>query len=181
MTNGGPLIIDAWAQPGFNARESLPELVRLFEQSGTAAMLDRPRTPGEVVALMDKAGVAKLMLCAWARPGRWVLTNDDIAVFTRAHPDRFIGVASVDLRYPMDAVRELERAVNELGFKALRIVPWMWELPPTDRRYYPLYVKCVELAIPFCTQVGHTGPLLPSETGRPIPYIDQVALDFPEL
>ena len=30
-------------------------------------------------------------------------------------------------------------------------------------------------------QVGHTGPLRPSETGRPIPYIDQVALDFPEL
>ena len=34
---------------------------------------------------------------------------------------------------------------------------------------------------PFCTQVGHTGPLRPSETGRPIPYIDQVAIDFPEL
>jgi uncharacterized protein len=29
--------------------------------------------------------------------------------------------------------------------------------------------------------VGHTGPLRPSETGRPIPYIDQVAIDFPEL
>ena len=57
----------------------------------------------------------------------------------------------------------------------------MWELPPTDRRYYPLYAACVDLGIPFCTQVGHTGPLRPSETGRPIPYIDQVALDFPEL
>jgi len=39
----------------------------------------------------------------------------------------------------------------------------------------------VEAGVPFCTQVGHTGPLRPSETGRPIPYIDQVALDFPEL
>ncbi|MFL4945829.1 amidohydrolase family protein [Streptomyces sp. MMS24-I31] len=47
--------------------------------------------------------------------------------------------------------------------------------------YYPLYAACVDLGIPFCTQVGHTGPLRPSETGRPIPYIDQVALDFPEL
>jgi predicted TIM-barrel fold metal-dependent hydrolase len=35
--------------------------------------------------------------------------------------------------------------------------------------------------VPFCTQVGHTGPMRPSETGRPIPYIDRVALDFPEL
>ena len=35
--------------------------------------------------------------------------------------------------------------------------------------------------MPFCIQVGHTVPMAPSETGRPIPYIDQVALDFPEL
>ena len=35
--------------------------------------------------------------------------------------------------------------------------------------------------MPFCLQVGHTGPLRPSEPGRPIPYLDEVALDFPEL
>ena len=35
--------------------------------------------------------------------------------------------------------------------------------------------------MPFCTQIGHTGPLLRSETGRPIPYLEDVLLDFPEL
>jgi predicted TIM-barrel fold metal-dependent hydrolase len=79
------------------------------------------------------------------------------------------------------AVHELRRAVRELGMRALRIVPWLWGLPPNDRRYYPLYAECVELGIPFCTQVGHTGPLRTSETGRPIPYIDDVALEFPDL
>jgi predicted TIM-barrel fold metal-dependent hydrolase len=58
----------------------------------------------------------------------------------------------------MDAVRELRRCVTELGFKGLRVVPWLWEAAPTDRRYYPLYAACVELGVPFCTQVGHTGP-----------------------
>jgi predicted TIM-barrel fold metal-dependent hydrolase len=58
----------------------------------------------------------------------------------------------------------------------LRLVPWLWNLPPNDRRYYPLFVECVELGIPFCTRVGHTGPLRPSETGRPIPYLGEVAL-----
>jgi predicted TIM-barrel fold metal-dependent hydrolase len=71
--------------------------------------------------------------------------------------------------------------VKKLGFKGLRVIPWLWGLPPNDRRYYPLYAECVELGVPFCTQVGHTGPLRTSETGRPIPYIDDVALDFPEL
>jgi predicted TIM-barrel fold metal-dependent hydrolase len=71
--------------------------------------------------------------------------------------------------------------VTELGFRGLRVVPWLWEAPPSDPRYYPLFAACVELGVPFFTQVGHTGPLRPSETGRPIPYIDQVALHFPEL
>ena len=67
------------------------------------------------------------------------------------------------------------------GFKGVRVLPWLWELPPTHARFYPIYSECCELGVPFCTQVGHTGPLLPSEYGRPIPYIDQVAIDFPEL
>jgi predicted TIM-barrel fold metal-dependent hydrolase len=29
--------------------------------------------------------------------------------------------------------------------------------------------------------VGHAGPLRESEPGRPIPYLDRVALEFPEL
>ena len=60
-------------------------------------------------------------------------------------------------------------------------MPWLWNLPPSDRRYYPLYAECVQLGIPLCLQVGHTGPLCPSEPGRPIPYLDTVALEFPEL
>ncbi len=104
-----------------------------------------------------------------------------MAGWVSQHQDRFAGVAAVNLDKPMEAVRELRRCVSELGFKGLRVVPWLWEAPPTDRRYYPLFATCVELNVPFFTQVGHTGPLRPSETGRPIPYIDQVALDFPEL
>lgn len=174
--------IDAWAQPATGgARALLPEVARLFEKSGSAHLLDHPLSIEQTVDLMDKAGVEKLMLAAWCRPERWVFTNDDIAQYTRAYPDRFVGVATVDLSRPVAAVAELERAVTELGFKALRIVPWLWKLPPNHRLYYPLYVKCVELGIPFCTQVGHTGPLMPSETGRPVPYLDEVALDFPEL
>jgi len=80
----------------------------------------------------------------------------------------------------MEAVRDIRRCVEEYGFNSSRGLPWRWEVPPTDRRLYPVYVACAELGIPFCTQIGHTGPLMPSEVGRPI-YLDQIALDFPEL
>jgi predicted TIM-barrel fold metal-dependent hydrolase len=46
--------------------------------------------------------------------------------------------------------------------------------------YYPLYAKCIELDVAFQTQVGHTGRCFRPRPAGPI-YIDQVALDFPEL
>ncbi|WP_068185246.1 amidohydrolase family protein [Mycobacterium sp. UM_CSW] len=133
------------------------------------------------LAAMDAAGVDFGLLSAWLGPaGQDLVSNDEVAGWVRSHPTRFAGLATVDLDRPMVAVRELRRRLKE-GFVGLRVVPWLWDAPPTDRRYYPLFAECVESGVPFCTQVGHTGPLRPSETGRPIPYIDQVALDFPEL
>ena len=129
---------------------------------------------------MDQGNVQIGLAAAWYGPGGDLISNDEVARYVAHCPERLRGVAGADLSRPVEAVRELRGRVDE-GFVALRIVPWLWELPPTDRLYYPLYATCVELDIPFCTQVGHTGPLRPSETGRPIPYIDQVAIDFPEL
>jgi predicted TIM-barrel fold metal-dependent hydrolase len=133
------------------------------------------------VGAMDAAGISFGLLSAWQAPQGALIANDEVAEWIAENPDRFAGLAAVNLAKPMGAVRELRRCVEGFGFIGLRMVPWLWEVPPTDRRFYPLYAACVELAVPFCTQVGHTGPMRPSDTGRPIPYIDQVALDFPEL
>jgi predicted TIM-barrel fold metal-dependent hydrolase len=133
------------------------------------------------IGAMDEGGVELGMIAAWYGPHGALIGNDEVASFVRHHPQRLCGIASVNLAQPMEAVRELRRCVRELGFRGLRIVPWLWGLPPDDRRYYPLYAECVELDVPFCSQVGHTGPLMASEPGRPIPYLEHVALEFPEL
>jgi uncharacterized protein len=182
MMNSSGQIIDAWMQHPSRAFHEHPMFDSLKRWSrGTYGA-----EPGEVpvihtIRAMDEAGVRLGLCCAWWGPQGPLITNDQVAAFVRAYPDRLVGVASVDLYRPMEAVRELRRCVRELGFRALRIVPWLWDLPPDDRRYYPLYAECIELGIPFCLQVGHTGPLCPSEPGRPIPYLDHVALEFPEL
>ena len=174
--------IDAWAQPALPQMfDRLPEVARLFKQSGTTDVLRGGVSSQEMVAAMDRAGIEKLMLCAWRRPRGWVVTNDQVGEMIEQFPTRFVGVAAVNLEKPIEAVRELGRAVKDLGFRALRVIPWLWNRPPNDKLYFPLYVKCIELNIPFCTQVGHTGPLMPSEPGRPVPYLDEVALTFPEL
>ena len=100
--------IDAWAQPVLKDG-ILPEVVRLFEQSGAAHLLGQDLSAAQLVEMMDKAGVDRVMLCAWHRPGKWVISNDTIATFVRQFPQRFVGVAAVNLEKPVEAVRELDR------------------------------------------------------------------------
>lgn len=132
------------------------------------------------LAALDAAGVQQALLSAWAGPQGALIANDEVADAVARSGGRLSGVGAVDIRRPMAAMREVRRCVEELGFKAIRILPWLWEVPPTDRRFYPVYAACCEMGVPLCTQIGHTGPLMPSEVGRPI-YLDQVAIDFPEL
>jgi predicted TIM-barrel fold metal-dependent hydrolase len=174
------VVVDAWMQhpsSGFMASPMFESLRRWSH--GELSSGDVPLE--STLKAMDDAGVRCGMLCAWWGPAGPLIGNDEVATLVERHPDRFVGIASVDLHRPLDAVRELRRCVRELGFRGVRIVPWLWNLPPDDRRYYPIYVECCELDVPFCLQVGHTGPLCPSEPGRPIPYLDRVALEFPEL
>lgn len=175
-----PPIIDAWLQ------HPTPKLIGHPMFESLRRWMHPTEIPREIplsmtIGAMDAASIHWAMVCAWYGPEGPIISNDEVASFVAQAPDRLIGVASVDLARPMDAVRELRRAVRTLGFKALRVLPWLWGLPPNDRRYYPLYAECVELDVPFCLQVGHAGPLRPSEPGRPIPYLDEVACEFPEL
>lgn len=172
-------VVDAWIQHPTPAFAANPMFASLRRWTGSEAPPEIPLSM--TVAALDAASVGHALVSAWWGPSGPMLENDAVAAVVRAHPDRFTGIASVDLSRPMDAVRELRRCVKQLGFRGLRMLPWLWRLPPNDRRYYPLYAECIELGVPFCLQVGHTGPLAPSEPGRPIPYLDEVALDFPEL
>lgn len=174
------MIIDAWIQ---HPTRRLLEQEMFTSQLKWMGITEVPHElPLEfTLGAMDAAGIDRAVITAWHGPQGVLVSNDEVAALVRGAPDRLIGAASVDLNRPMAAVKELRRAVTELGLRALRMLPWLWNAPPDDRRYYPLYAQCVELGVPFCTQVGHTGPLGPSEPGRPIPYLDRVALDFPEL
>lgn len=172
-------IIDAWAQHP-TLRHSQDEIFASLRRWTRREVPTEQIPLSATLAGMDAGGVSRTLISAWYAPRNVMISNDEVAGFVAEAPERLVGVGSVDISKPMQAVREIRRCVQELGFKAIRVLPWLWEVPPTDRRFYPVYVACCELDVPFCTQIGHTGPLMPSEVGRPI-YLDQVALDFPEL
>jgi len=130
---------------------------------------------------MEENKIDLSLLSAWSAPDGDLISNEQLAASIARAPDKLRGLATADLSRPMEAFRELTEVVDGKLIVGVRVQPWVWNLPPNDRRYYPVYIACVELGVPFCTQIGHTGPLRRSETGRLIPYLEDVLLDFPEL
>ncbi|MEM6817712.1 MAG: amidohydrolase family protein [Pseudomonadota bacterium] len=173
------MIIDAWAQhPTLrHAQDEMFESLRRW--TGTSAPTEALPV-ATTIAEMDAAGVSKSVISAWVAPGNTMISNEEVASFVDEYPERLAGVGSVDISRPMRAIDEIRRCVDEFGFVGIRVLPWLWERPPTDPLFYPVYTVCCDLGVPFCTQIGHTGPLRSSEVGRPI-YLDRVALDFPDL
>lgn len=173
-------IIDVWAQlptARFWREKWLASLMRWTAQEAPST-----DTPVEtLIAAMDEAGVAQAFLSGWSSPSGDLISNDEVEAAIDAHPARLKGLIGADISEPMAAVREIRRRAKSGKFVGVRIIPWLWDLPPNDRRYYPVYAACVDAGLPFCTQIGHTGPLKRSETGRLIPYLEDVMIDFPEL
>ncbi|WP_217169369.1 amidohydrolase family protein [Streptomyces sp. AC512_CC834] len=97
----------------------------------------------------------------WSR-----VSNDLVSRVCGLFPDRFAGVCQLP-QSPGDALapsvrrsaEELERCVTDLGFVGCLLNPdpsdGYWHAPPlTDRIYYPLYEKLVELDVPAMVHVA---------------------------
>ena len=116
-------------------------------------------------------------------------SNDYVAEIAASHPEQFIGFASVDPHKGEWAVKELERAVRELGLKGLKLHPIHQAFFPSDEAFRPLFDKCEELGVPVLIHSGYAaaGAGTPGGGGfklkyaRPIPYIDDLAADHPGL
>ena len=107
--------------------------------------------------------------------------NKKASILVKQYPDKFVGVATVDPRKGMDAVRHVEYAVKELGLRGLSLQPCFLNMRPTEPIFYPLYAKCVELDIPVCFHTGINFSKTHSiDPDRPI-HLDRIACDFPEL
>jgi 4-oxalmesaconate hydratase len=90
------------------------------------------------------------------------ICNDMVHRVVTMYPDNFVGVCQLP-QYPgvepKKCIPELERCINELGFIGCNLNPdpsgAMWTDPPmTDKWWYPLYEKLVELDVPAMIHVS---------------------------
>lgn len=128
-----------------------------------------------VLGEMDHHGIDKAMIGVTFERGNGVRALQE-------HPDRFFGCYEVNPNKGMDGVRALQRAVEQLGVKAATAFPagLTPQVPINDKRFFPIYAKCVELDIPICVCTGVPGPRVPMACQK-TELIDEVCWFFPEL
>jgi aminocarboxymuconate-semialdehyde decarboxylase len=85
--------------------------------------------------------------------------NDELAKLCRAHPDRFVGLASLPLHNVDASLLEIDRAVGELGMKGVIIGSNINGPPLNDQRFEPLWAKLNALKLPVFEH-----PMFPRDT-----------------
>jgi aminocarboxymuconate-semialdehyde decarboxylase len=109
--------------------------------------------------VLEKAGVDKQIL-SFTTPGTHVesperavelsrLVNDSLAKIMTERGGRFSAMATLPLNDPEASVIELERAIDELGFKGVMLHSNVNGISLSDRRFWPLYEKADQLKAVF--------------------------------
>jgi predicted TIM-barrel fold metal-dependent hydrolase len=139
----------------------------------------RERAGGLAPSLADFVDQLKDAGVEWGLIGAG--SNDKTAEIVSQFPKTFIGEAMVNPHDGMKAVRELERAIKELGLRSFYASPFRYGIRPNDKKFYPLYAKAVELGVPvfvYCTMNYRTD--FPMDLAHPL-CLDEVARDFPDM
>jgi predicted TIM-barrel fold metal-dependent hydrolase len=142
-------------------------------------------SPKRLVSEMNDAGIDKTVIFGvdyeylFSGDISYREYNDMVAGYVNEYPDRLIGFAAIDPRRGKEAIRELERCVEDLGFKGVKLWP-LTGFYPDDLSFYPFYERIDELD---ATILCHTG-MGPTKTylkyNRPM-YVDTIAVDFPNI
>jgi predicted TIM-barrel fold metal-dependent hydrolase len=127
------------------------------------------------IAEMDRHGIARAMVGVDG-------SNGANAEAIRRFPARFFGSYQANPNRGMDEVRTIARLHRELGIKAVTAFPsgLCPQVPIDDKKWFPIYAKCVELDLPICVCVGVPGPRLPMAPQK-VELIDEVCWFFPDL
>ena len=118
------------------------------------------------LAAMDETGI-ELALLSLNAPGLQSIldteeaigiarkANNRIAEAVTRHPDRYAGLAALPMQEPAAASAELERCINELGFKGALVNGFTQKNEPDSAIYYDIpeyrdfWATVSELDIPF--------------------------------
>jgi aminocarboxymuconate-semialdehyde decarboxylase len=147
-----------------HAHTFVPEVWDLVKDTPLAAAAKGNLTgaialgPGTSARLqyMDKEGIdyQAINVNAWGYSAERALArdivqlqNEKIAGAVAAHPDRFVGMATLALQHPDLAADQLDHAVRKLGLRGAAIGGSVEGQELSDRKFDPFWAKAEELGV----------------------------------
>jgi uncharacterized protein len=116
--------------------------------------------------------------------------NQYIASLVRKYPQQFpLGFGSVDPLQDETSTIKAIRGARDLGLRGIKYHPSVQEFFPGEAQYFYQYEECARLGLPIMFHTGMTGIGAGAPGGggvktkycRPIPDLDDIAAEFPEL
>lgn len=87
------------------------------------------------------------------------LYNDNVARIIKHYPDKFIGASVLPVDNSQDMLSELNRAMQELGFKAISLATSYNAIYLDDKRFLPIYKIAQEKNIPIFVHSQIVNPI----------------------
>ena len=129
----------------------------------------------------DTAKADRVIVFGLRAPLTGFLTvNDTVAEYVRTDPKKLIGFAAI---CPTEdsALSEVDRTVNELGLRGLKMSPIYGGWDPQDPRAMSIFAKAEQYGLPIMFHQGTTFPRkAPLKYANPV-LLEDIALQFPEL
>jgi predicted TIM-barrel fold metal-dependent hydrolase len=116
----------------------------------------------------------------WVTASKAREVNDNTAALVRAYPEKLIGFMGVH-PHDADVLDEVDRAVNDLGMRGIKLGPNYQNFDPVGPEAFRLYARAQELSLPILFHQG-TSPVRFADLDYAHPrHIDRVATKFPDL
>ncbi len=198
----GKIIIDAHTHIGRDQTATKGRalygkfLIEMVEHYAPGWKMPPPEEMGQGIPVeqyikeCDEAGVDKFVNLAYANKtpnSEWIematpQNNDFVAKMQKEHPDKVIGFGNVNPWYGKRAVKEVERCINELDLKGIKIYPDYDYYRPDNRELcWPMYDKIQDLGVPIMVHQSFTTTVeAPLEYSHPI-QLDAVAREFRQM
>jgi len=155
-----------WVHKELAGRAGYAKRFKSFDAGGDVSVADR-------LALLDELGIERQVVSSAGAP------LEDLASLVK-ETDRLVPIAEMSPTPCMQAVETVRKA-HDCGLRLIGLTPYREGVPASDRVFYPAYAACCELRLGVIIHAStHFGRNQSMSLGHP-DYLDQVAMDFPEL